>query len=107
MMKLKKLSIGAFAAISLTILLTLPCSGVGDDSTRLVEIESGTASFRVPTNMPGLQVDGKSHALRGRVVVLRSESGFLLQQIEASIPVKSLVTGISVRDEHMRKQIFA
>ena len=63
-----------------------------------------TASFKVSTNMPGLQVEGQSNVLRGEAVILRNESGFLLQKIEVS--VKTLATGVDVRDEHMREHMF-
>lgn len=106
-MTLRELCITTLAAISLIILPTLPVDVVADDSQRLVRIESGTASFKVSTNMPGLQVEGKSNSLRGEVMVLRNQDGLRLHKIEASVPVKSLATGISVRDEHMRNRIFA
>jgi polyisoprenoid-binding protein YceI len=35
-----------------------------------------------------------------------SPDGPLLEQIEAAVPVKTLLTGIVLRDEHMRKYIF-
>jgi hypothetical protein len=54
--------------------------------------------------MPGLPVERKSNVLRGEAMILRNESGFLRQKIEASVPVTSVATRINVRDEHMRKQ---
>ena len=72
----------------------------------LVEIESGTAVFHSPTNVPGVEVTGKSTAIAGRVEVKENESGLQVERIEASVPVKSLATGMKVRDEHMRKWIF-
>ena len=72
----------------------------------VVEIESGTAIFTATTNVPGVEVKGKSTTLSARVEVLPDANGLVLQGIEASLPVKSLVTGMKVRDEHMRKYIF-
>ncbi len=71
-----------------------------------MEVESGTASFESSTNMPGIEVKGKSTALSAHVEVTRNSSGLTLRSIDATIPVKSLATGMKVRDEHMRKYIF-
>ncbi len=72
----------------------------------IVEVESGTAIFTATTNVPGVEVKGKSTTLSARVEVSPDANGLVLQGIEASLPVKSLVTGMKVRDEHMRKYIF-
>ena len=69
-------------------------------------MRGGAASFDVDTNLPVLTVHGKSSALEGRVHVRRSADGPVLEQIEASLPVKSIGTGMKLRDEHMRKYVF-
>jgi hypothetical protein len=71
-----------------------------------IDIESGTAVFEASTNVPGVEVKGKSGLLRGRVGVSHSDGRLVLDEIEATVPVKSLSTGMGVRDEHMRKYIF-
>jgi len=71
-----------------------------------LEVESGTASFESSTNMPGIEVKGKSSVMSGRVEVIQRGDGLTLRSIDAIIPVKSLATGMKVRDEHMRKYIF-
>jgi polyisoprenoid-binding protein YceI len=71
-----------------------------------VGVESGTATFEAVTNMPGIEVKGKSNSLSAHVEVVQDGGRLALQRIEASLPVKSLVTGMKVRDEHMRKYIF-
>ena len=85
----------------------LVCGAAGESLGReeVVEI-SGTTEFEVPTNMPAVSVKGKSGAAQGRVTVSREPDGILLEHIEASIPIKSLSTGMAVRDEHMRKYVF-
>ncbi|MDQ6700264.1 MAG: hypothetical protein M3Z36_08765 [Acidobacteriota bacterium] len=69
-------------------------------------MESGTAAFEVATNMPGIEVKGKSGALSARVEISKDRNGLRLEQIDALVPVKSLATGMKVRDEHMRIYIF-
>jgi polyisoprenoid-binding protein YceI len=71
-----------------------------------VEVRGGTASFDVDTNIPALSVHGKSTALEARVRVRQGANGPELDQIEAIVPVKTLVTGMGLRDEHMRRYIF-
>lgn len=71
-----------------------------------VEVRGGTASFDVTTNIPALSVHGKSTALEARVRVSRGPDGPNLEQIEASMAVKTLATGMGLRDSHMRKYIF-
>jgi polyisoprenoid-binding protein YceI len=60
----------------------------------------------VNTTVPGISVKGKSTALEAHAVVERVSDGLLLEKVEASIPVKSLLTGMAIRDEHMRRYIF-
>ena len=67
---------------------------------------SGSTEFEAPTNMPAVSVKGKSNAMQGRLTVSRDADGILLERLEAWTPVKSLATGMAVRDEHMRKYIF-
>jgi polyisoprenoid-binding protein YceI len=71
-----------------------------------VEVRGGTASFDVDTNLPALSVHGKSTSLEARGRVRQSSDGPVLEQIEAVVPVKTLATGMGLRDEHMRKYIF-
>lgn len=94
--------------ITASILLTvssLPAMAK-DSAADRVDIESGMAVFNASTNVPGVEVKGKSSALRGHVVVSHDDGRLVLDQIEATLPVKSLSTGMGVRDEHMRKYIF-
>ena len=69
-------------------------------------VEGGAASFVVNTTVPGISVKGKSTALEAHAVVERVPDGLHLEKVEASIPVKSILTGMAIRDEHMRRYIF-
>lgn len=69
-------------------------------------VEGGAASFVVNTTVPGISVKGKSTALQAQAVVQRLPEGLRLEKMEASLPVKSLSTGMALRDEHMRRYIF-
>jgi polyisoprenoid-binding protein YceI len=71
-----------------------------------VTAEGGTASFMVTTTVPGISVKGKSTALEARAEVQHNPEGLRLEKVEASLPVKSILTGMALRDEHMRSYIF-
>ena len=71
-----------------------------------VEIRGGTAAFDVGTNVSAISVHGKSNALTARLKLRRGPDGPVLEGIEAAVPVKSLNTGMGMRDEHMRKYVF-
>jgi polyisoprenoid-binding protein YceI len=69
-------------------------------------VRGGSVTFDVGTNVFAVSVRGKSSALDGRAQVREGADGMRLEQIEATVPVVSLKTGLKVRDEHMRKYIF-
>ena len=92
------------AAVSIALGGVIP--SLAQTASNLVEIESGTAAFEASTNMPGIEVKGKSSALTAHVELTRDAEKLVLQRIEASVPVNSLATGMKVRDEHMRRYIF-
>lgn len=68
--------------------------------------ESGQATFAVRTNALGLDVKGKSDALRVNVDMHTASDGVVLDRVAAWLPVKTLTTGMTLRDEHMRKFVF-
>ena len=71
-----------------------------------VEVTGGTLTFVVGTNVPAVNVHGKSTALQARVRVRTGPDGPQLEQIDAAVPVGSLRTGMGLRDSHMRKYVF-
>jgi polyisoprenoid-binding protein YceI len=71
-----------------------------------VEIRGGTAAFDVGTNLSAISVHGKSNALTARLRLRQTPDGPVLEAIEADVPVKSLNTGMGIRDDHMRKHVF-
>jgi polyisoprenoid-binding protein YceI len=76
------------------------------DGPGAFETQSGTASFEAGTNVPGIEVKGASGSLSAHAAVSRDPGGLVIDQITASLPIKTLSTGMKVRDEHMRKYIF-
>lgn len=55
-------------------------------------------NFLAKTNVPGVSVEGK----------LKNPITFLLNNpLEISIPVEKLTTGMDMRDQHMRSEVFS
>jgi polyisoprenoid-binding protein YceI len=81
-------------------------TGANGANGDVVMDNQGTVSFDVSTNVPAVRVHGKSNSVRARARLGSGPNGVVLEQIEASVPVRSLETGMALRDEHMRKHIF-
>jgi polyisoprenoid-binding protein YceI len=100
------------AAIAIAALVSMSAAGTAaaqspaGSAPTPVEVRGGTASFDVGTNVPALSVHGKSNALEARGQIRPGANGPRLEQIEATVPVKSVGTGMGLRDEHMRKYVF-
>jgi polyisoprenoid-binding protein YceI len=71
-----------------------------------VQVEGGVVQFDSGTNVPVVSVHGKTNALRADVRAGRTADALEIEQIQATLPVKSISTGMGLRDEHMRKYIF-
>jgi polyisoprenoid-binding protein YceI len=95
----------SFATLSIPASI-FPVASEDPGKSETIQIEHATATFQVGTNMPGLLVKGKSDALQARVQIRRDSDGITLEHIEAQLPVKTLATGIALRDQHMREHIF-
>ncbi len=74
---------------------------------RAFEATSGTVKFVASTNIGAISIHGQSNALAGRVQAQPSGGQINVDQLEAHLDPKSLSTGMSLRDEHMRNKIFA
>jgi polyisoprenoid-binding protein YceI len=82
-------------------------SAKGVDDAAVVDVNRATVSFEVGTNIPAVRVHGKSESLTARAQLSLGPEGIVLEQMTASVPVHSLKTGLALRDEHMRKYVFA
>ncbi len=71
-----------------------------------VEVRGGTATFEAATNVSAIRIHGKSAALRGHARVKSEGDALAIEGLEATIPVGTLDTGMSLRDTHMRKYVF-
>jgi polyisoprenoid-binding protein YceI len=71
-----------------------------------VQIEGGNVQFDSDTNLSAISVHGKSSTLRVEVRGMKTADALTLEQVRATLPIKAISTGMSLRDEHMRKYIF-
>jgi polyisoprenoid-binding protein YceI len=93
-------------ALGLSIAVLSAAAASAQSGQTAVEVRGGTAAFDAATNVSAIGIHGKSAALEGRATVRDDANGFQIQQLEASVPVKTLNTGMGLRDEHMRKHVF-
>lgn len=77
-----------------------------DPSPTTVAVLKGTASFDSATNVPAVSVHGKSADLQGHAQIHLTGDGLKLERVEARLPVKTITTGLGMRDAHMRQYIF-
>jgi polyisoprenoid-binding protein YceI len=89
------------------ILAQTLCANPGDNGEPVrLAVSGGVASFVANTNVPAVSIKGKSSAMTAEVNAVRAAQGLLIEHIQATVPVKTLQTGMGLRDEHMRKYIF-
>lgn len=69
-------------------------------------LDGGLVAFDVGTNISAVSVHGKTTQVRGAARVRKNGAQVLLEEVNASVPVEALSTGMGLRDEHMRKYIF-
>ena len=85
----------------------LSCVGLRAGEHRAaVEVRGGAISFQVPTNLPAIRVHGTSNQLQAHARLRNPSDQIVLADVEATVPVLSLGTGLALRDEHMRTYIF-
>src|SRR5690349_19415418 len=100
------LSISLAAAFGLSLAITASARAADHDSTS-IEVHGGTVTFDAATNVSAISVHGKSTSLEGHARIHQTQQGLSIDEVEASVPVASLVTGMGLRDTHMRKYVFA
>jgi polyisoprenoid-binding protein YceI len=71
-----------------------------------VEVQRGSVTFDVGTNVLSLGVHGTSDVLKASAHLREGAEGLVIERVEAAVPVESLTTGLRLRDEHMRKYVF-
>jgi hypothetical protein len=83
--------------VQLISALSLAAALGGDlAAPRHLQTDSGLVSFVSVTNMPGIEVSGKSGALAARAEITLNEEKLALGRIDASVQVKTLSTGMKV-----------
>ena len=105
-MRIPTRCVGALIVVPFTAALLAPRALEAQAESSLFEVRGGTATFDVGTNIPAVEVHGTSKQLDATVHVGQNGGGMTLTAIEARVPVRSLTTGLGLRDEHMRRYVF-
>jgi polyisoprenoid-binding protein YceI len=66
----------------------------------------GRANFVATTNVFAVDVHGKASGIQITGDLENTSDAVVVRNVEAIVPVKALSTGMSLRDDHMRKKIF-
>jgi len=74
---------------------------------RRLSVVNGNIEFVVVTNVLSMTVEGQSSKMTADVTLDSSGSELNLRDIRAVVDPKTLATGISLRDRHMREKVFA
>lgn len=72
-----------------------------------VEAQSASVKFLATTNLSAVSIHGQSNELKAHAMVSHENGQLLLENLEASVDPKSINTGMSMRDHHMREKIFS
>jgi polyisoprenoid-binding protein YceI len=91
--------------IAMGLLIATTCAAAEGRDASAVEIK-GSATFESPTTVPVISIHGKSTAVEGRARIRHDGDNLVVEQLEAVLPIRTLSTGLGLRDEHMRKQVF-
>ena len=92
-------------AVVVAVLLSCVYLRAGEHGAA-VEVRGGAVSFQVATNLPAMRVHGTSNQLQARARLRTLGDRIVLADVEATVPVMSLGTGLGLRDEHMRTYLF-
>lgn len=91
----------------LVFFVLLSCAvAVAADARRLT-VANGAVKFLVATNVLGLSVEGQSAKMTADATLDSSGPELRLEEIHAALDPKTFVTGIGLRDRHMREKVFA
>lgn len=77
------------------------------EDTGNLQVRSGVVKFEARTNVSAVSVHGESSAMSAELTLRKAGSGVEVDKLRAVVDPKSLSTGMSLRDQHMRKRIFA
>lgn len=96
----------SYAVVVAIVALVVAALHASEPELVSFDVHKGKVAFDVATNVPALGVHGKSADLEGRARVRHDQGNLVLEEIEAVVPVKTLETGLALRDEHMKKYVF-
>src|SRR4030095_5600975 len=87
--------------------LVFLCTPARAEDSAAVRVAEGGIKFSVATNILAVSVHGGSNAMTATLTLHRMGDQIRLENLRAAVAPESLTTGMSLRDHHMRKKIFA
>jgi polyisoprenoid-binding protein YceI len=88
------------------VCLVLPPVAAFAADEAAVEIRQGKATFHAETTVPVIDIHGQSTALAGRARIRHDGANLVIEALNVALPIKTLSTGMGLRDAHMRKYVF-
>ena len=82
-------------------------SPVAAGDTISIQVRGGGVKFEARTSVSAISVHGESNAMSAELRLRKAASGVEVENLRAVVDPKTLSTGMSLRDQHMRKRIFA
>ena len=70
-------------------------------------VQGGTVKFTASTNVSVMTVRGQSTQMTATLRLRRDAGHVELEDVHARIDPKTFTTGMSVRDQHLRKKVFS
>lgn len=70
------------------------------------QVRGGTVKFDASTNLSAISIHGQSSAINAELTLRRNTGSVDVETLRAVVDPKTLSTGMSLRDQHMRQKIF-
>lgn len=106
-MRLDKVHVSSARNILVVVTFLLFNAAAWADDSADLRVASGSVKFSVTTNVLALSVHGESNAMTASLSLYKTGGQIRLENVRATVAPQSITTGLSLRDQHMRKKIFA
>jgi polyisoprenoid-binding protein YceI len=106
-MKISKIHLLSARQALLAASIVFLCAPARAENSAAVRVAEGGIKFSVGTNISAVSVHGGSNAMTATVTLHHQSGQIRLENLRAAVAPESFTTGMSLRDHHMRKKIFA
>jgi polyisoprenoid-binding protein YceI len=103
----KSIGVPAAAGVWAVVAVLLIGNSVRAADQSEMQVLGGTVKFTAATNIFALTVHGQSNQMTASLRLRKDTSGVELENVHARIDPKTFTTGMSLRDQHLRKKVFS